>query len=391
MMPMLQIQVNFFSLLIPIFLMATASGLFILSLSKKLPQYMLWLSFAIFASVVVQVIQTIIVPEDIYRWAMFNCLLFFICVACTAHAVHLRLGIATKWSWIWLSIIIAECLLAYFCFIKPSLEARLMIVAVTSALICSNNIDQLIHVKLKHFLDRLLKYSLYGMVLTIMLRAVYMFSVYSQVSWIANTEFIWASTQFLLLFFALFMIAIFISCSIQDTIARLSHERNLDPLTGLMNRRAFEEHIEILMRQPQQQFKYAVIICDIDHFKKINDQYGHNAGDNALKHVAQIMNKVVRKYDEVARIGGEEFLILLYDVEFDFALNITERLRLMLETTPFKQNETEIEITGSFGLCYFEDLEQFHSALLISDQLLYQAKRVGRNNVRYHLLENSSL
>ncbi|QIO05255.1 GGDEF domain-containing protein [Acinetobacter shaoyimingii] len=388
---MLNIQVNFFSLLIPIFLMATASGLFILSLYKKLPQYMLWLSYAIFASVVVQVIQTIIVPDDIYRWAMFNCLLFFICVACTAHAVYLRLGICTRWSWIGLSILFAECLLAYFCFVEPRLEARLIIVAVTSALICSNNIQQLIHVELHHFLDRLLKYSLYGMVFTIGLRAIYMFSIYSQVSWLANQEFIWASTQFLLLFFAVFMIAIFISCSIQDTIARLSHERNLDPLTGLMNRRAFEERIEILMRQPQQQFKYAVIICDIDHFKKINDQYGHKVGDGALRHVAQIMNKAVRKYDEVARIGGEEFLILLYDVEFDFALDITERLRLMLETTPFKDNQTEVRITASFGLCFFEHLEQFQSALHISDQLLYQAKDYGRNNVRYQLLENTSL
>ncbi|WP_227591269.1 GGDEF domain-containing protein [Acinetobacter shaoyimingii] len=388
---MLNIQVNFFSLLIPIFLMATASGLFILSLYKKLPQYMLWLSYAIFASVVVQVIQTIIVPDDIYRWAMFNCLLFFICVACTAHAVYLRLGICTRWSWFGLSILFAECLLAYFCFVEPRLEARLIIVAVTSALICSNNIQQLIHVELHHFLDRLLKYSLYGMVFTIGLRAIYMFSIYSQVSWLANQEFIWASTQFLLLFFAVFMIAIFISCSIQDTIARLSHERNLDPLTGLMNRRAFEERIEILMRQPQQQFKYAVIICDIDHFKKINDQYGHKVGDGALRHVAQIMNKAVRKYDEVARIGGEEFLILLYDVEFDFALTMTERLRLMLESTPFKDNQTEVRITASFGLCFFEHLEQFQRALHISDQLLYQAKDYGRNNVRYQLLENTSL
>lgn len=377
-------QLNYFSLLIPIFLMAIALCLFVLSSQKRLPSYMQWFSVAIFASVFVQVLQTVVVPADIYRWAMLICLIFFISVLCTAHAVYLRLGIQTRWPFVFASLFLAEIALAYFCFIQPNLDGRLSIVAITSVLLCCNNITALIRSNSSHFLDTLLKCSFYGMIAAIVLRAVYMVALYNQVQWLAQTDLIWAMTQFLMLLFAIVMVTIFISCSIQDTLIRLSKERNLDPLTGLMNRRAFDEKIELLKQDPVLK-NHAMILCDIDHFKQVNDVYGHEMGDLALKHVANIMNKAVRKYDEVARIGGEEFLILLHDVDEDFTLRVAERIRSTIESTPLSKDHQTVYMTVSFGVSFFRDYAYLNQAMQTSDILLYQAKKMGRNRVQWQL------
>ena len=382
---MSHMQLNHFSLLIPIFLMAITVCLLIFSFYKKLAKYMQWFAVAIFASVLVQLLQTIIAPDDIYRWAIFTCLIFFISVLCTANSVYLRLGIQTRWRYVIFTLIVAECCLAYFCFVKQSLDARLSIVAITSVLLCCNNITGLIKAHSSHFLDSLLKYSFYGMILAIVLRAILMIAIYNQVSWLENKDFIWASTQFLMLFFAVLLITIFVSCSIQDTLIRLSRERNLDPLTGVLNRRALEEHVALLKTHDAHEKINALILCDIDHFKQINDAYGHHIGDSALKHVSNLMNKAIRKSDEIARIGGEEFLILLHDVDHDFAIMTAERIRNTIASTPLKVNDEYLEMTVSFGVSFFEHYNDYNQAFEESDALLYQAKRRGRNKVQWRL------
>ena len=377
-------QVNYFSLLIPIFLMAISACLFGLAWYKKISNYMQWFSMAIFISVCVQILQTIILPTDIYKYALVTCLLFFITVLCTAHAVYLRIGIDTRWTRVICTILCSEILLAYFCFIMPSLDARLAIVAVTSVLICFNNPVDLVRSKSSHFLDSLLKHSLYGMIFAIVLRALLMVVFYNQSSWIEQRDLIWALTQFLMLFFSIVIVTIFISCSIQDTLMRLSRERNLDPLTGLSNRRALNEQIERLKRDTTEK-NHAIIICDIDHFKSVNDQYGHEIGDHALKHVSEIMKKTLRKSDEIARIGGEEFLILLRDIDEKFALNVAERIRTTVEVSPLIIDEHHIHMTVSFGVSFFKHYDDVKPAKQSADLLLYQAKKFGRNKVQWQI------
>lgn len=377
-------QVNYFSLLIPIFLMVIAGILFVLAFLNKISNYMKWFAAAIFVSVCVQILQTIILPTDIYRFAPLNCFLFFISVLCTAHAVYLRLGIATHWRFVLTTLVISELILTYYCWVEPNLDVRLSIVAICSVLLCCNNLVDLVQSKSSHFLDTLLKISLYGMIFAIVLRAVYMVLIYNQISWIEQRDLIWALTQFLMLFFAIVMITIFISCSIQDTLIRLSRERNLDPLTGLINRRALDEHIERLKLENGHK-QHAIILCDIDHFKRVNDQYGHAVGDAALKHIAQMMNKAVRKSDEIARIGGEEFLILLHDVHEGFALTVAERIRTVVEMTPLQIEQQNIYMTVSFGVSFFNHYDDIAQAKQNADLLLYQAKKFGRNKVQWQL------
>ena len=182
-----------------------------------------------------------------------------------------------------------------------------------------------------------------------------------------------------LIFFALFT-----GCALQDQIRKLRIERNIDPLTGLLNRRALNERINAL--NDSSTIKNALLLCDLDYFKKINDTYGHPIGDEALKHVSAIMSKSIRPYDEISRIGGEEFVIVLKDVNHDMALNIGERIRKAIEAQPLIINEQTIPITVSIGMDFFDNRIQFDHTMEAADLLLYQAKKMGRNQIQWQLI-----
>lgn len=162
----------------------------------------------------------------------------------------------------------------------------------------------------------------------------------------------------------------------------LSLESSKDFLTGLFNRRAlnqiFKKYQEIseLINQP-----ISIVVADIDYFKKINDTYGHLAGDAALKHFAEIIKRNLRKSDFVFRIGGEEFLILLPNTNLEEAAKIAENLRAILEKSPLVYEGREINLTASFGVAELKDNSQLNELIKEADEKLYIAKREGRNKV----------
>lgn len=167
-------------------------------------------------------------------------------------------------------------------------------------------------------------------------------------------------------------------------ISKLEVAAHTDPLTGLANRRAlFERAKQEEDRAKRQNSDLSLLALDIDHFKKINDQYGHDAGDSALKCMAAWSNEKLRNIDLLARTGGEEFIILLPDTNTSQAMIAAERLRAHIEknTVPIKNAES-IRFTASFGLVQIQRGETFDSALARADKALYQAKADGRNCVR---------
>ncbi|ACN99608.1 ggdef domain protein [Sulfurihydrogenibium azorense Az-Fu1] len=157
-----------------------------------------------------------------------------------------------------------------------------------------------------------------------------------------------------------------------------------DPLTGVSTRRGFnvilQKHFEIseLTRLP-----ISIIIADIDFFKKINDTYGHLAGDEALKHFVKIIKQNLRKSDYIFRFGGEEFIILLPNTTLEEAIVIAEKIRETLEKTPLIYNGKEIKITASFGVKEVHPGEPVDRIIEDVDKKLYKAKESGRNKVIY--------
>ncbi|MFJ7810119.1 diguanylate cyclase [Pseudomonas asiatica] len=156
----------------------------------------------------------------------------------------------------------------------------------------------------------------------------------------------------------------------------------LDPLTGLPNRAAWSERVEREMLEWQAHGGHlAMAILDLDHFKRINDSYGHLAGDKVLKIVADQLRKRLRSADFIARFGGEEFVLLLPQTSPAAAAQIAEVLRATVEACPFHFKGERVVITTSIGLGAFRSGERGDQVLKRADAALYRAKESGRNRV----------
>ena len=162
------------------------------------------------------------------------------------------------------------------------------------------------------------------------------------------------------------------------TNARLQEESIRDPLTGLYNRRFLTDALEKeRSRQNRLKRPFCVILCDIDHFKSINDTLGHPEGDRVLKLFAETLCSISRSNDFVSRYGGEEFMIVLPDYELKDAQNAAERIRQSVEQTNFTNDERTL--TASFGSAEYNEGESIDDLLKRADEKLYQAKAAGRN------------
>lgn len=168
-----------------------------------------------------------------------------------------------------------------------------------------------------------------------------------------------------------------------------SHERisklaTTDGLTGLANHRTFQHGLDIMLERTRRSktSPICLIICDLDHFKLINDSYGHPFGDKVLQKVAQILAKSVRRLDLAARYGGEEFALVLEDSTEAGGRLLTERIRKEIENLSLRHDKKEVRLTMSFGLAIFPDDANEKSQLIIkADEALYHAKNTGRNRI----------
>jgi diguanylate cyclase (GGDEF)-like protein len=159
-----------------------------------------------------------------------------------------------------------------------------------------------------------------------------------------------------------------------------------DPLTGLANRRAIDIWItRQLSAAARHDFPIWVAICDLDHFKKVNDTYGHEAGDMVLKTFAQILKSNTRQSNICGRHGGEEFLNIITHVERDNSVIAFERIRKQMENQKFTFNNQTFSVTTSMGIAGFRGTRPpaFADLLAQADEALYSAKHKGRNRIEY--------
>lgn len=171
----------------------------------------------------------------------------------------------------------------------------------------------------------------------------------------------------------------------QKLSTKLEEQRQkalLDPLTGLANRAALTERSELEYARIQRNNSSLLLtIIDIDHFKRINDNYGHLAGDKVLKIIAQELSKRLRKTDFIARFGGEEYVILLPETSLTQGKQVIETLRLAIEACPFHFRGEPVTITFSAGIGQISTQETLEEAFERIDQSLYAAKKAGRNTI----------
>jgi diguanylate cyclase (GGDEF)-like protein/PAS domain S-box-containing protein len=167
--------------------------------------------------------------------------------------------------------------------------------------------------------------------------------------------------------------------------AHLENMATIDSLTGLANRQAFMQRAKNEFNRARRYARpLTVVMIDIDHFKAINDQYGHAAGDDVLRQAADICQSSLRGSDFMGRVGGEEFVLLLPDTPPTNAYYVAERMRTHLcETSIELENGTTLNITASFGVAPMnEDDSDFDALLERADEAMYHAKHDGRNQVK---------
>jgi len=156
----------------------------------------------------------------------------------------------------------------------------------------------------------------------------------------------------------------------------------VDPLTGLSNRRDIMDKIEYEKeKMTRGGYTSCFILADIDHFKKINDSWGHNFGDLILQQISGILTGGVRKQDLVCRWGGEEFLLFLPDTELDGGHTVAEKLRRAIEVYHFSFDNRKIRVTLTFGVALYDPREEIDASIKRADTLLYRGKQNGRNRV----------
>jgi len=177
-----------------------------------------------------------------------------------------------------------------------------------------------------------------------------------------------------------------VQSELEEKYKLLSDLACTDPLTGLANRRRLDEAMEIAVHELRRGIAFAVVALDIDHFKSYNDAFGHAAGDDVLGVIADVMKNCTRPGDLTARMGGEEFVVVLRGAGSNEAVALANRLREVIERHPWRLRP----VTASFGVTVASNpatVSNIGTILGAADRALYQSKRAGRNRVTYSPVE----
>lgn len=178
---------------------------------------------------------------------------------------------------------------------------------------------------------------------------------------------------------------------LREEVRDLSALVRTDELTGLFNFRFFNQAVELEMERTRRSGQPTVLIMlDLDHFKDVNDAYGHEVGNHALTYVAKIIRNTIRRLDIACRYGGEEFALILPDTDLSPGVLFADRLRLIMESARIDVHGIDIKLTASLGVAVFQKGEEMSPREFIDkvDAYLYEAKLAGRNRVNHSTLED---
>lgn len=170
----------------------------------------------------------------------------------------------------------------------------------------------------------------------------------------------------------------------KDNIDELRKLAYKDPLTGLANRRYLDNQIKINIDEHEESgSNFGIILIDIDHFKKFNDSYGHDVGDELLQMISRVFDNSVRGLDFVGRWGGEEFMAVIRSVDHEGLEVIAERIRMLVENSSLRNHDPNLSVTVSVGATLFKAGESKEEMFRRADGLMYYSKSHGRNIVTY--------
>lgn len=317
---------------------------------------------------------------------------YVLAAAAMAVALALRLQVRTRWPWLLCLGVLLLAVQLWFALIHPSLLVRVYALSLGCMALLAVPLLQWPQMRLRNRFDNALRWVCVAMVVVNVVRTLLQLPLDpGHVYVYAVGEFI--ETFFWFLLYVLLMVACacaagcLLAAVVHDELVLLASERSQDPLTQLRNRRGFAECTTRLFRQLQRRRPSgpqtcALLLCDIDHFKQINDRWGHAVGDEVLVHIAQVLQAHGSGDDVLARVGGEEFALLLPSLTRAQAQDRAQRLCDAVAAMQLAQLEGR-QITVSIGVAMLAcpSAQALQAAMQSADKCLYAAKRGGRNQV----------
>ena len=343
-------------------------------------RYLLWIGSGYIATAIPMGIHSLMPNELLARWTLPLSSLYLLGVWTMAHGVAMRFGGRAHTGWAWLIIILTLGLLFFFSRVDDDLWLRLQILNLGLALLVALPAKSILYGRTPTLPLRTLLRASY---LTVLLYAFTRVAVLAAVIPKEMQPELTRSGFWLLMLATNMLISIWLALAILTSTAMsivqtLDHERSRDPLTRLLNRRAFFEQVQKRL-ELYGHSGWAVLTCDLDHFKMVNDTWGHAAGDRALKEFGALLARTVRQDDLAARFGGEEFVLLIRSASLHTAVLVAERLRSSVMNLHIPA--TAHTLTASFGVVQLSSNGDINQAIEQADRLLYEAKHAGRNKV----------
>ena len=343
----------------------------------KAPTYLFWLGLGYIVPSFSLAAQSFMSNQQLTFSAPLLGGLYLFGAWASAYTMALRKNASSHTLSAFILIFFTICLLVYYSFVDELLWMRMLILNISIATIESLVLTSIFRDdKQSDWLNKLVDYSYLFIVVYTFVRVIIIFFFLKNIEASMLVDSVWwlmmlAASIILSMWFAI----VLLGTLVRDIILKLNDERCRDPLTHLLNRRGFYDAAKInLIDLPEKQ--YFLLMCDVDHFKKINDTYGHLVGDQILQSVGRLVSRHVGEKGLVGRFGGEEFIVLLQVEDFSYAYKIAERMRTAIETEQFLTQS--ILLTASFGLTQVRH-RNLASGIEAADKLLYVAKRRGRN------------
>lgn len=343
-------------------------------------RYLLWFAAAFLLFSVAALSQILMIPQGNGPNTIVSCLLYVSAVIVFSDSLLLRLQLRPNYL---LNFAISALIVGgiwYFFYVNLNLDVRVYILNFGLAILLLVTALRLGRAA-KSKVDRAVYWTLLVFAIQFFPRTIlsagYVGSRRDVVTLTQSPFWVWLNFSFII--FTVLLGLVLLAAVVADIVGILHHKANTDPLTGMLNRRGLEQFAEHQFSAMERR-RRSLIIFDIDNFKSINDSYGHHEGDAVLTQVASLVRENTRQSDAAARLGGEEFVILLADTDGGDAYALAERLRSQIARTRFGigvlSNRT---VTASFGVIEFRAGEGLDEAIRRADEMMYAAKRSGKN------------
>lgn len=327
--------------------------------------------------------QMLQIPPGAGPNAIVSAFIYTVSVLCFTEGLLWRAGKRTSFAEKAAVTLLIVGGIAFFCYVERSLLVRIYILNFGYGLICLVTAWRLRVMCRGRLTERVLFWALVAFALHFFPRTVLTAGgVPSDADEFGLSAF-WLTLQFSLAVLGVVLAIALLAVTVGDVIDEVRHAGNLDPLTGVLNRRGFEEGAAQRFSDPRSQ-PLCLLLADIDRFKSINDSFGHPVGDEVLRNFAALLRQATRWSDLCARLGGEEFALLLCGCDAAGGAAFSERLRASVSAARFDALPEGWQVTASFGIAEARAGDNLAEVVARADAALYAAKRAGRNKVQQH-------